>query len=85
MLATARFDVSLIAAASVRFAGAAPRTNDGGPWFLKDVDGDGRPDLVFRFRNDELNLGRSDTQAALTGLLKDATPFGGADAIKVPR
>jgi hypothetical protein len=42
-------------------------------------------DMVFRFRNDELNLTRSDTQASLTGVLRDGTPFGGTDAVKVPR
>lgn len=51
VLSSATFDARLVDVASVRFAGAAAVG-----WSLKDVNGDGRLDLVLNFRTQDTTL-----------------------------
>lgn len=86
VLGTARFDVKGIDPATVRFAGAVPKRNERNALYtLVDVNRDGKPDMQFKFRNDQLDLKRTDTMAELKGLMKDGMPFAGRDKVKVSR
>ena len=62
ILTTSEFDAGTVRAASVRFAGAAPRR-----WTMEDVDRDGDLDLLLNFRIRELDLDETSTEATLTG------------------
>jgi hypothetical protein len=77
-LATDSFDVTRVATATVRFgpAGAKPTKAR-----LKDVDGDGRLDVVFTFRTNRSGIACGDTTASLTGAMRDDARFKGTDSI----
>jgi hypothetical protein len=78
--------VRTIDPAKVRFAGAAPRRNERKSLYaLVDINKDRIMDMEFKFRNDELELRRTDTLAELKGRLKDGTPFAGRDKVKLAR
>ena len=48
----------------------------------KDVNADGFPDLIARFRTDESGIAFGDTEACLSGETLDGTPFRGCDTIQ---
>jgi hypothetical protein len=58
--------------------------NPSGASGIRDVNGDGSPDLVARFRVQETGLARGDGQACLHGRLLDGTRFEGCDAVWTP-
>jgi hypothetical protein len=74
ILSSATFDADSVAPASVTLAGAPVRSNRGAvpqcEW--RDVNGDGRADLIVHVETDELQLGPRDTVAILRG----STPSG---------
>ena len=84
ILGSSVFDVSQIDAKTLAFgpAGAPPafprRT------LLRDVNGDGFPDLVSRYWISATGISRGDTQACLRGALLDGTTFEGCDTVKTP-
>jgi hypothetical protein len=49
----------------------------------RDVDGDGREDLVVRFKADASGLVPGDTLAVLVGDLVDGTELRGTDPVTV--
>lgn len=49
----------------------------------EDVNDDGYPDLVCHFHTTLTGLQCGDTEAVLTGLLDDGTPFEGQDTVKI--
>jgi hypothetical protein len=68
VLTTDEFDAATIDPATAEFAGATPRY-----WSLKDVDNDGRNDLMFHFNTEEINLDEDSTEATLTARLAQST------------
>jgi hypothetical protein len=68
VLTTDEFDAATIDPATAEFAGATPRY-----WSLKDVDNDGRNDLMFHFNTEEINLNEDSTEATLTARLAQST------------
>ena len=47
---------------------------------VEDVDGDGRADVVLRFRMDETGIAPGDTAATLTGRASTGGAFFGTDS-----
>ncbi|HEY4510121.1 MAG TPA: hypothetical protein VJC15_03995 [Candidatus Paceibacterota bacterium] len=63
-----------------------PCTRNSGCWrrvqrHEEDVDGDGNPDLMFHFRQDETTLTCDSTEATLTGKTSSEDLFIGTDSI----
>jgi hypothetical protein len=48
----------------------------------RDVDADGFPDLFLHFRTAETGVEVGDTEACLSGVTLDGTPFSGCDTIR---
>lgn len=82
ILSTADFDAADIDPASVRFgpAGASPDKNGK----LKDVNGDGRPDLVLHFRTQSTGIVCGMTEVSLFGFTFAGRRIEGSDSIKTP-
>jgi len=78
VLTTEEFDSSTIDPVSVLFAGATPLR-----WVMEDVGLDGDMDLLFFFKNQELDLDENSTGATLTGLTFEGVPIIGQDAVVV--
>ena len=78
VLTTDDFDASNVDPVSVLFAGATPLR-----WVMEDVDLDGDMDLLFFFKNQELELDENSTEATLTGLTFEGVPILGQDAVVV--
>jgi hypothetical protein len=82
LLGSARLDVRDVDLASVGFGPErAPSVRAEGWPSTKDVNGDGRLDLATAHRTSAAGIALGDTQACLTGELKNGTPFEGCDAI----
>jgi hypothetical protein len=85
------FDVADVDVTTLAFgpAGASPAFDLTNPrvYFFshRDVNGDGRKDLVSHYRSGETGIGAGDAQACLTGRTLDGTPFEGCDAITTLR
>ena len=86
ILSSATFDALSIDSTSLAFGpGGAPIAHRQGPHW-EDVNGDGLTDLVMHFRTQETGIPAGATEACVTGLLLDGTPFEGCDAIRtLPR
>jgi hypothetical protein len=76
VLGSATFDVTKVDRTSLRFAGAAPRSTQ-----IRDVNHDGRDDLVGNFAMNSLHLSPASTTASLVGALRSSQAFGGTDSI----
>ncbi|MGH7230025.1 MAG: hypothetical protein ACREJU_01530, partial [Nitrospiraceae bacterium] len=85
ILSTASFDATTVDPATVILAGAPAKPKKGGqPQFsTKDVNGDGRLDLVVQVLTEELALSAGATQAVLEGKTFSGTPIIGADAVQI--
>jgi hypothetical protein len=89
LLGSKGFDVAQLNKTTLAFGpgGAAPEherdreRERGGE--LKDVNRDGYPDLMLQFAIQEAKIGPEDTQACLTGALRNGMAFKGCDAILV--
>ena len=79
------FDATTVDPLSVRLAGASVRMRPhGGPMaWARDVDGDGRADLLLHVESDELALAPGDTVANLTGEAPNHQVVRGSDRVRV--
>jgi subtilisin-like proprotein convertase family protein len=83
VLGSAELDVSALLPESMRLAGATVVKDDAGATHaLKDVNGDGRLDLVVRFLARDLRLAEAATRAALHGSTRDGIPIVGEDTLR---
>jgi len=75
------FNAATVAPRSVRFGrGGARQTRD--HIRMRDVDRDGDRDMIMHFRIREADIRLGDTEACLTGLTIDGSPFEGCDRVK---
>jgi hypothetical protein len=84
LLGSADLDVADVDVASLAFGpdGAPPWR---GRVARRDVNDDGLPDLVARFRSRKTGLARGDTKACLSGRTLEAVAFEGCDPIRTER
>ena len=81
ILTTETFDATTVAPRSVRFGpDGAKAVHKKGQ--IKDVNDDGEPDLVLRFRIQATGIQCGDTSASLTGKTVEGEPIEGSDSIK---
>lgn len=74
VLTTGDFDASDVDPTTVEFAGAEPVR-----WTLCDVDGDGKDDILFHFKTQDLvDLDENSTEATLT-----VDGIGGTDTVRI--
>jgi hypothetical protein len=79
VLATADFFVEMINLDTVNFAGAKPVH-----WSFEDVDEDGKDDIIFHFRTQELyDLDQNSTEATLKALLLNGDEVSGTDEVRI--
>lgn len=85
VLSTQTFDARLVDPASVQLAGARAKVKGNGTPIaeLKDVNGDGRMDLVVQVTTSAMEVTNGDVSAYLTGRLFDGTRVIGVDSIRV--
>lgn len=85
ILSTSTFDATAVDPASVCFGDAESPAErdcialDGG---IEDINGDGQPDLLLRFKTRETGIDPGDTQACLTGTTFSDASLEGCDSIK---
>ena len=81
ILTTEDFDAQVVDPMTVRFGpGAAIESHR--RWHVKDVDEDGKLDLLFHFNTQDTGIQCGDTEATLTGeLFSDGGPITGTDTI----
>jgi hypothetical protein len=84
ILSTASFDATTVDPASVCFGDAEdPSQRDcSGNAHVEDVNGDGRPDLLFQFETQQTGIDPGDTQACLAGRTFAAVEIEGCDTIR---
>jgi hypothetical protein len=79
IMSTDGFDASTVDQASLRFGpGQALATGRGR---LKDLNGDGLPDLVLHFRTQDTGIQCGDTSVSITGQTVNGIPIQGSDSI----
>ncbi len=78
VMATEDFFVDMIDLGTVDFAGAEPVN-----WSFEDVDEDGKDDIIFHFRTQELDLDQNSTEAMLTALLLNGDEISGTDEVRI--
>ena len=78
LLGSGDFDVSEVELTSLKFHGAKPVNT-----VIKDMNGDGIPDLLLEFSAFDVRLSRSATRAHLAGWLKSGQAFVGEDEVTV--
>jgi hypothetical protein len=79
VLSTDGFDATIVDPATVTFAGADPLR-----WTVEDVRPfDGKDDLLFHFKTQELDLDETSTEASLTGHTFDGEFIWGTDAVNI--
>ena len=78
VLAAGTLDVTTIDPGTVRFG---PFGAHAVRFYTRDVDRDGRMDVVFQFEMDDTGIACGDTSATLVGATYDGATFRGTDAI----
>jgi hypothetical protein len=79
VLSTDGFDAATVDPATVTFAGADPLR-----WTVEDVcPFDGKDDLLFHFKTQELDLDETSTEAILTGYTFDGAFIWGEDTVNI--
>ena len=79
VLSTDEYDATLIDPATVVFAGADPVR-----WAVEDVwPFDGKDDILFHFKTQELDLDENSADATLTGNNTDGKSFWGTDTVNI--
>lgn len=79
VLTTTNFDASNVDPSTVKFAGASPVR-----WTMEDVNGDGRLDMLFHFKTQDLvDLNENSTEATLSGHTIDKRPIEGTDSMNI--
>jgi hypothetical protein len=78
LLSTSDFDVTQVDLSSLQFHHARPVSTA-----LRDVNGDGLPDLVIEIRVSDLHLANGTSTARLSGWLKNSQAFFGEDQVRV--
>jgi hypothetical protein len=82
LLGSASFDVASVDPFSLAFGPAgAPVVSQPRPHRV-DVNDDGWPDLVLRYRSDETGIAVGDVEACLSGELTDGGELAGCDAVR---
>ena len=86
ILGSADFDPSDVDVDTLGFGPDRARPIDGRGGELEDVNGDGRLDLLSHYRARETGITPGDTQACLTGAMRDEVTLEACDAVlAVPR
>jgi hypothetical protein len=78
VLSTIDFNALDVDPGTVLFANAEPER-----WTTVDVDRDGKPDLLFFFRTEALNLTATSTEATLVGETSGGTFIQGTDSVRM--
>jgi hypothetical protein len=79
VLSTAQYDATCVDPSTVTFAGASPTH-----WSVVDVwPYDGKMDMVFQFKTQELILDEGSTEATLIGYTVFNVPIEGADTVQI--
>ncbi|GAI30732.1 unnamed protein product [marine sediment metagenome] len=78
VLTTDDLDANTVDPDTVVFASALPVR-----WTMEDVDGDGKMDMLFHFKTQELNLTEDSTSATLTGEALDGMSIQGTDTVNI--
>jgi hypothetical protein len=82
ILGSETFDVADVDVSTLAFGlSGAPLAHRNGPHF-EDVNHDGFPDLLAHFRTQETSIAFGDTEACVSGELRDGTPFKGCDFVR---
>jgi FG-GAP repeat len=81
ILTTETFDATTVNPRSVRFGPRGAKDTDG-HGRLVDANGDGKPDLVLRFRTRQTGIGCGESSASLTGKTLSGQAIQGTDAIR---
>jgi len=82
ILGSDTFDVTDVDVSTVMFGPDDAEPYKGKIKF-KDVNGDGFTDAVFKFKSKDTGIALGDTEACLSGELKDGTSFDGCDSVDV--
>ena len=87
IVSTDTFDATTIDPMTITLANAPVKLwRNGTPMvFRKDVDGDGRVDLVVLVKARAMDLDKSDTEAVLEGKMFNGTDIRGSDSIRIVR
>ena len=78
IITTDDFDASYINPLTIVFASASPLK-----WSAEDINNDGKPDMIFHFNNQSLDLNENSTSAILTGQTTDGKLIKGTDLVKI--
>jgi hypothetical protein len=84
ILASTTFSVAAVDVPTVRF-GANGTEAVSRHWTFRDVDSDGRPDLVLQFRRRDAKIACNNTRVVLTGKTTNGRSFQGIDTISRAR
>jgi hypothetical protein len=87
ILGSAEVDVNKIVFETVQLAGSGVKLRGNADYLysFRDVDGDGRTDVIVYIEVENLDLTSGDSLATLTGELSDGTPIFGTDSINIVR
>lgn len=83
VLSTSTFDATTIDASTVRF-GATGKEAAPSQYSIRDVDGNGMPDMMLQFRTQETGITCGMTNATLSGKTVAGQEIEGSDSVKTP-